>query len=238
MWDFYIMEGWIKLHRKFIDWEWFQDKNMVHLFLYLLLSANHKDNKWQGVDIKRGQLITGINKLNEKTKISIQSIRTCLSKLKSTGEITIEPTSKYSIITIFNYDSYQTLETATNKQNNKESTSDQQTTNKQLTTNNNEKKDKNVKNNMDVRKSKFYSLLVPYVSEYNNTLVKAFYDYWTEPNKSKSKMKFELQQTWDLNLRLKNWAGRNKDFEKNNSEEKLVGRSVQGMMDEINKNKL
>ncbi len=101
------MEGWIKLHRKIMQWEWYKIPNMYHLFSHLLLSANHEDGKWQGIDIKRGELITGLKAMNANTGISIQSIRTCIERLKSTGEITIKSTNKYSIITLCNYEEYQ-----------------------------------------------------------------------------------------------------------------------------------
>lgn len=140
VWD--MSEGWIKLHRKFEDWEWFNNSEMVHLFIYLLLNANHEDGKWRGIEIKRGQIITGLLKLNEKTKISIQKIRTCLSKLEKTGEINKQTTNKYSIITILNYDSYQGEQQTINKQVNKQSTNNQQTTNNKQECKN-EKNEKN-----------------------------------------------------------------------------------------------
>lgn len=124
-----MSEGWIKLHRKFKDWEWFNNSEMVHLFIYLLLNANHEDGKWRGIDIKRGQILTGLHTLNEHTKISIQKLRTCLSKLEKTGEINKQTTNKYSIITIINYDSYQGYQQTNNKQPNKQLTNNQQATN-------------------------------------------------------------------------------------------------------------
>ena len=141
------MEGWVKLHRKLIQWEWYQESNMVHLFIHLLLSANHKDGNWKGIDLVRGQLVSGRNKLSEQTGISSQSIRTCLNRLISTSEITIKPTNKYSIITICNYEDYQINNNDTNQPANQPAnqqlTINQPTTNQQLTTN---KKEKNVKN--------------------------------------------------------------------------------------------
>ena len=138
------MEGWIKLHRKLVDWEWYHDSKMVHLLFHLIAKANHKDGKWRGIDIKRGQLITGRDVLKSETGISTQSIRTCLERLKSTSEITIKTTSKYSLITILKYDSYQVNEN-TNQQTNQQLTNNQPTTNQQLTTNKNVKKEKNEK---------------------------------------------------------------------------------------------
>jgi len=101
------VDGWIKLHRKFSQWEWFDKSEMVHLFIYFLLLANHEDKKWNGIIIKRGQLVTGRNKIKKQTGISERTIRTCLNRLKSTNEITIKTTNRYSIITICNYDNYQ-----------------------------------------------------------------------------------------------------------------------------------
>jgi len=119
------MNGWIKLHRKFLEWEWYKKSDMVHLFIHLIISANRKPGKWEGINIKKGQLITGRKKLNKETGISEQSIRTCLERMKSTDEIVIKSTNKYSIITICNYDTYQLTEQEINQQ----STSNQPATN-------------------------------------------------------------------------------------------------------------
>lgn len=135
------MEGWIKLHRRFLTWEWFDNPEMIKLFIYLLLSANHKDSTWQGIEIKRGQLLTGLNSLNKGTKISNQTIRTCLKRLEKTQEINMETNNKYRIITICNYESYQEESEATNKQTNKQPTSNQQATNNKQECKN-EKKEK------------------------------------------------------------------------------------------------
>ena len=149
------MEGWLKLHRKFLEWEWFYIDEMVKLFIFLLLSANYEDKKWQGIEIKKGQFITGRKSLSESTKISEQTIRTCLERLKLTNEITIESTSKYSIITICKYNDYQIIKNATNQQTNQQLTSDQPATNQQLTTTKERKKEKEYK---EVNKYDFVSL--------------------------------------------------------------------------------
>ena len=65
-------------------WEWYDDNNMVKLFIHILLSANHTDNYYQGKLIKRGQLKTSISKLYRQTNLSVQTVRTCLEKLKNT----------------------------------------------------------------------------------------------------------------------------------------------------------
>ena len=140
------MQGWIKLHRQLIKWEWFQDSKMVHLFIHLLLLANHEPNKWQGIQVERGQVITGLKALNEATGISTQTLRTCLSRLEKAGNLTSKSTNKYRIITLCNYETYQIKESADNKPANKQLTINQQSTNKQLTPNKNDETDEKEKN--------------------------------------------------------------------------------------------
>ena len=134
------MSGWIKIHRKFLDWEWFNKSEAVHLFLYMLIKANHKDAKWQGNDVKRGQFISSLGNISNATGISIQSIRTILKKLEKTNEIKVKSTSQFTIVTICKYECYQDENETTNKP----LTNNQQTTNKRSTTNKNDKNEKNI----------------------------------------------------------------------------------------------
>ena len=138
--------GFIKLHRKICKWEWYQDANTFRLFIHLLLNANHKRAKWQGNEIDRGQLITGLNSLSSQLGLSVQQIRTSLFKLKSTSEITVQPTNKFSLVTLINYDSYQTRELIETSAATSQTTNGQQTDNIQSTTNKNVNNEKNVKN--------------------------------------------------------------------------------------------
>ena len=124
-----MMTGWIKLHRKFTDWEWFTDVNTCHVFLYLLLKANHKEKNWKGIVIKRGQLITSLHSLAEAMPLSVQQIRTALAKLESTGEVTGKSTNKNRLLTIVKYEEYQSKEPEVTGQ----STDKQQTDNRQIT---------------------------------------------------------------------------------------------------------
>lgn len=101
------LNGFVKLHRKFIEWEWYTDDVVKSLFLHLLILASFKPSRWQGRTIERGQVITSIPSLAEDTNHSIQEIRTALSKLEMTGEISTESTNRFRVITITNFDAYQ-----------------------------------------------------------------------------------------------------------------------------------
>ncbi len=121
------MIGHIKIDRKILNWEWYSDYKMVHLFIHLLLKANYRDNNWQGILIKRGQLISGLSKLSGNTGLTMSQTRTCLDKLQTTGEIAIKTTNKFSIITICKYDTYQDRYNQNNTQNSKQSSSQDST---------------------------------------------------------------------------------------------------------------
>ncbi len=140
------MNGFIKLHRKLLDWEWYNDANVFRVFMHLLLKANFKDKNWQGKTIKRGQIIIGLSKFGSELSLSTQQVRTSLNKLKSTKEITSKATSKYTLVTIVNFEVYQKKEDQDNKQNNTQITNEQQTNNKQITNEQQQRKnDKNIK---------------------------------------------------------------------------------------------
>lgn len=99
--------GWVKLHRKLLEWEWYEDAHMVHLLVHLLLTATHEDRKYKGLTIKRGQLVTTIKELAEALGASETSTRRRMKRLKSGGFLTIKVAHNRTAITICNYDSYQ-----------------------------------------------------------------------------------------------------------------------------------
>lgn len=64
------------------------------------------------------------------------------------------------------------------------------------------------------RKESFYQSLVPFVGQYPKEMIRAFFDYWSELNKSETKMRYELEKTWELPRRLATWASREKALSK------------------------
>jgi hypothetical protein len=130
------MSGWIKIHRKILEWEWYDDSNTFRLFMHLILKANHKDKKYRGIVVKTGSLLTGRELLSMETGLSIQQVRTCLERLKSTNEITINSSKQGTVIQIVKYKDYQIT---TN-----DLTTNQPQDNHQVTTNKNVKNEKEV----------------------------------------------------------------------------------------------
>ncbi len=79
----------------------------MRVFLHLILQANYKATEWRGETILRGQLLTGRKQLSKELKLSEKQIRVALNHLKTTSEVAIKTTNRYSIITICNYNDYQ-----------------------------------------------------------------------------------------------------------------------------------
>lgn len=136
-------EGYIKLHRKLTEWGWYSDANTFRVFIHLLLLASFHDNEFRGIKLKPGQLIAGRKQLARDLGLTEQTIRTALNHLKSTNEITIKSTNKFSVITIEKWGMYQGAEEASNQQTNQQP--NHQLTNNQPTTNHTQEGN-NVKN--------------------------------------------------------------------------------------------
>ena len=99
--------GYIKLHRSILSWEWYGDIKTRGLFIHLLLSARWEDTRCMGQVIKRGQVCTTVRELSELNGLTSKEVRTALVHLQTTGEITIQSTPHFSIFTIVNYETYQ-----------------------------------------------------------------------------------------------------------------------------------
>jgi predicted transcriptional regulator len=121
-----MSENWIKLHRQILNWEWYSDTNTFRVFMHCLLMAQRDDYKYRGVQLRAGQFTTGIFEMADILGLSNQQVRTALKKLEKSGEINKQSTSRYSIITVNNWNLYQQV--------NKRITNEQQTNNKRITT--------------------------------------------------------------------------------------------------------
>ena len=124
-------QGFIKLHRSILKWEWWDDANTTRVFLYLLLNANWEDSRYKGYEVPKGSLVCGRKKLAKELKISERSVRVALEHLKMTNEVTIKTTNKFSVVTIVNWEKYQGQVNENDQQNDQRS--DQQVTNKRPT---------------------------------------------------------------------------------------------------------
>lgn len=135
------LSGYIKLHRSLLEWEWHDDSETLSVWIHLLLLANFKSVEWHGISLQPGQIVTSRDSLVKATGLSERKIRTALSRLKSSGCLTIESTNRFTLISIVNFEFFQGLNDGFDQQNDQQN--DQPATSKrpQRKNENNDKKD-------------------------------------------------------------------------------------------------
>ena len=105
-----MQEGnYIKIFRSFLDWEWYGNINTKILFLHMLLKANWKDRKFEGKIIPRGSFVSSIGGLADEVNLTPDEVRTAISHLIMTGEVTKQSTNKFTVFTVVNWDMYQDI---------------------------------------------------------------------------------------------------------------------------------
>lgn len=137
-------QGWIKLHRAVLDWQWFSDPNTTHVFMYCLLKANHKDNMHRDSLVKRGTFLTGRDLISRETGCSVREVRTALKRLESANVLTSKTSRQGTVIEVLNYDRYQ----AGDQQNDQQATNKRPTNDQQTSSNKTEEKEENENNTM------------------------------------------------------------------------------------------
>ncbi|HCZ2026636.1 TPA: DnaD domain-containing protein [Staphylococcus aureus] len=154
------MTGWISIDCSIQNHWLFKEKRTFSKFeawIYLLMEANHSKAKVpignQIVTVERGQRLTSILTLSDLFNWSRFKVKTFLDLLESDGMLEVKTTSKYTLITIVNYDFYQSEQGRNQHQNDIKPTSKQHQSNinptskqHQTNTNNNDNKDNNEKN--------------------------------------------------------------------------------------------
>jgi hypothetical protein len=166
------MSGWVKIHRQIKDKVYYKDSEFIHLWIHLILCANHSEaeylNGYDIVKLKKGQFITGRKKLSFETGISESKIERILKVFESEQQIEQQTNSRNRLISIVSWDKYQQSEQQTDS---KRTASGQQ-----VNTNNNDKNNKEEQITIDI---------YPTFEDFWN-----LYDYKKEIKKS--------QQKWNL----------------------------------------
>ena len=113
--------GFVSIHRQFMDSRLYKDSQAVHLWVHLILKANHEDavvNTDVGpVTVERGQMITGRPTLVSETFIPDNKVKSLLRSFEAKGMITVTSMQKkFSLITIIKYDDFQAQNCPTNVQ--------------------------------------------------------------------------------------------------------------------------
>lgn len=104
------MSGWYKQQRNLTERPWFKDACMVQLYAFLKERAYVADGKCGGLVIRRGSCPVTRSEMSEITGMSLRTLDRVLRRLISYGEIIVRGNSRFSVITICDYDSLQQSE--------------------------------------------------------------------------------------------------------------------------------
>jgi hypothetical protein len=101
--------NWLKLHRKMLEWEWYDHTNTKVVFIHCLLKANFEKKRWRGIEINAGEFITSLETMASETGLTIKQVRTALDNLEMTKDIDRARSEKglYTMISIVSWDKYQ-----------------------------------------------------------------------------------------------------------------------------------
>ena len=147
--------GWIKLHRKLLDNSVFEsgDSCLVHAFLYCLLRANHAEKKvlvnGEEITLKPGQFVTGRHIASKDLGFKSKMWDRKCDQLRKLEIVTKQVTKQCTVITIVNWDKYQSQEQESDQPNDQGMTKLRPSSDQVVTTNKNDKKVKNDKNKVN-----------------------------------------------------------------------------------------
>lgn len=101
------LSGYVKLHRSLLEWTWHDEPETLSVWIHLLLLASFKQTDWHGIPLQPGQVITSRDSLAKMTGLTDRKVRTALTRLKSTGSLTIKSTNRYTLISLVNFEFFQ-----------------------------------------------------------------------------------------------------------------------------------
>ncbi len=99
--------GFVSLYRQIEDWEWYKNHVVKDVFIDLLICASYQENVVEGRMIKVGQVATSYERIANRTGYTVKQVRLAFDKLKKSGEISTERASRFSIVTIVNWEKFQ-----------------------------------------------------------------------------------------------------------------------------------
>lgn len=111
-----LESGYIKLYRSLLSWEWYDDINTKTVFLHLLLTVSIAESQWHGITVPRGSRVSSYAVLAKETRLTERQVRTAISHLEMTGELTRYKHPKFTVFAINNYDKYQLMTDKTTEQ--------------------------------------------------------------------------------------------------------------------------
>ncbi len=197
-----INNGFVKLPKTILEWEWYDHPDVFRIYIHLLIKVNYAPARWRGMDILEGEHITSTAKLSEELNMSEFKVRESLSKLEKTGFLKKTTTNKFTKLKLLQYGADLNNTDVKLKQNAVQTTSKVQPNQNQTTIK------KNNKENIEVeeRKEVFKNKILNFSKNFSKQHLDGFYEYWNIENKQTGRLRFEEEKSWNLESKLKSWV--------------------------------
>ena len=196
-----INNGFVKLPRSILEWEWYDHPDVFRMYIHLLIKVNYAPAKWRGIEILEGEHISSISKLSNQLMMSEFKVRESLSKLEKSGVLEKTTTNKFTKLKLLQLGSHDKSVDLNHKQIQHQTSDKPQTNQKQTTTNNNNKE----KREIVERKEFFKNEILKFSKNFSKDHLDGFYNYWSAENKRTGRLKFEEENNWNLEVKLKSW---------------------------------
>ena len=197
-----INNGFVKLPRTILEWEWYDHPDVFRIYIHLLIKVNYASARWRGMDILEGEHITSNAKLSIELNMSEFKVRESLSKLEKTGFLKKTTTNKFTKLKLLQYGADATNTDLKLKQNAVPTPNKVHTDQNQTTTKKNNKENKEVEERKEVFKNK----ILNFSKNFSKQHLDGFYEYWNIENKQTGRLRFEEEKSWNLESKIKSWV--------------------------------
>jgi len=197
----------------------------------LLADLISKEEYFMANGMTDGWFFNTAKNIEEDTCLTSHQQRKAIKSLKDLGIIETKvigvPAKQHfkiienKLLSYFNTSCEESVKLVVKKTQTSCKESEQLAVKKTQTINKNNNKNNN-NNNISNRRNEFVFEVLSF--DYDESVLNGFIDYWTEPNKSNTKMKYELNKTWETKRRLKTWAANQKKWDKPKSNKKTMSK--------------
>lgn len=205
--------GWVKLWRSVLDAPWINDPIVVAVFFQLLIRVNREEKRAYGHTIHKGAMLTSRIRIAEWAGVTEKQARRALDVLKRAETIDAEGAGSGQLISLRNWDEYQGSEPRKGRATADDRAGKGQTQGRErATTIEGKEVGEGGEGENVAKRLEAFRTRVREVHEkqriLSNAEVHRFFQYWTERGEKAKKHRWEFEKTFDIALRMHNWASR------------------------------
>lgn len=203
------MSGWILLHKDIRNhWLW-KNPERLKWWIDILMTVNYEDKEvsigHRNFVCKRGEALMSIESWAKRWMVSKSAAYNFLMLIRKQNMIRIANETVTTRLIVCNFDTYQQPTNGIQTQNKRITNESRVQLKEEKKEIKKEEEKKAAPLNLEVREKKFMDDVAEFKDKYPKETLRAFYNYWSEPNQRKTKLRFEMEKTFDIGRRLGKW---------------------------------